>query len=541
MASPGAQVNGGQFITKLANSKADPDMVYTIGPGGVGRSDDFGASWSFTPIAKNWIGYRPFSNVEASIANPYVVWISSKLTVDRVTGTTGGVHVSRDGALSFVDVTANLPAGLTEPSGIGTHPTDQGTAFLLFASPGASKILKTTDFGESWVDISGFSSGSGVSDNGFPDVGLFSLLVMPYDTRVLWAGTEIGLFESTDGGESWHYADNGFPRVTTFELKVVDDEVIAATYGRGIWSVTLPKLKGYRPPVVTLIPQISKLAMAPDGRVTIKVERRSGYDSASLMIDGQTFESFDANALPNQTSHHFFATEEKTISVQTVAWREGQPLPTAPQTLFIYPTSPTATWSSGFEIVAESQRLVTTQEFTLAQPSGFTSRGVHSTHPYPNQREMTMMIRNPIIVAENVDEAIVRFDEIVLAEPGNAAWPLAGAFDYCIVEGSNDGCEWVALVDGYDSRANKLWLDTYLASVTGNGSSLSTGDESMYIGRSVGLQPMFAPGDTIFLRWRLSSDPAVNGWGWAIDNVNVQPMVGGAPGEEIRRWILNLW
>ena len=44
---PSAKVNGGQFITKLANSKTDPEMVYTIGPFGVGRSDDFGLTWRF--------------------------------------------------------------------------------------------------------------------------------------------------------------------------------------------------------------------------------------------------------------------------------------------------------------------------------------------------------------------------------------------------------------------------------------------------------------------------------------------------------------
>ena len=26
----------------------------------------------------------------------------------------------------------------------------------------------------------------------FPDVGVFSLIVMPYDTDLMWAGTEIG-------------------------------------------------------------------------------------------------------------------------------------------------------------------------------------------------------------------------------------------------------------------------------------------------------------------------------------------------------------
>ena len=36
------------------------------------------------------------------------------------------------------------------------------------------------------------------SSNGFPNVGVNSLVVMPYDTDIIWAGTEIGLVESLD-------------------------------------------------------------------------------------------------------------------------------------------------------------------------------------------------------------------------------------------------------------------------------------------------------------------------------------------------------
>ena len=35
----------------------------------------------------------------------------------------------------------------------------------------------------------------------------------------------------------------------------------------------------------------------------------------------------------------------------------------------------------------------------------------------------------------------------------------------------------------------------------------------------------FDPGDTIFIRFRLFSDPAVVAWGWAIDDIVIQPEV----------------
>ena len=88
-----------------------------------------------------------------------------------------------------------------------------------------------------WEDISGFGTGDS-SVNGFPDVMVYSLLVMPY-TGILWAGTEIGLFESHDNGLSWHYADNGLPAVSIWQMDIIDQQLIVATHGRGIWSLDL--------------------------------------------------------------------------------------------------------------------------------------------------------------------------------------------------------------------------------------------------------------------------------------------------------------
>ena len=90
---------------------------------------------------------------------------------------------------------ANLPSRLTEASGIGTHPGEADTAYMLFAAPGNPKVMRTTDRGQSWQDLSGFDGASklALSARGFPDVPVYALLVMPFDHDILWAGTDIGL------------------------------------------------------------------------------------------------------------------------------------------------------------------------------------------------------------------------------------------------------------------------------------------------------------------------------------------------------------
>ena len=82
-----------------------------------------------------------------------------------------------------------------------------------------------------------------------------------------------------------------------------------------------------------------------------------------------------------------------------------------------------------------------------------------------------------------------------------------------VVEGSKDGAIWTALEDGYDARYSDKWLNAY-----NNDLSPSL---DMFEAHAVELQNTFSPSDTILIRFRLYSDPAVQGYGWLIDSIQV--------------------
>ena len=235
----------GIFITSIDNSPYAEDTVYILGQHGVIVSPDFGQTGNLTVIDTLWWPTN-IGKVRASQANDNVVWAGYGL--DDASIGDGYGFFNRDrrlwystdaGATFSPSKLPNIPnAPATIISGLATHPTEAGTAFALFSRPQRAKILQTTDFGDTWTDLSGFSeSTDGTSTRGFPDVAVYDLLVMPHAPNVLWAGTEIGIFKSTSYGNQWRYTDNGLPAVSVWRMKYRDDEIVVATHGRGVWTV----------------------------------------------------------------------------------------------------------------------------------------------------------------------------------------------------------------------------------------------------------------------------------------------------------------
>jgi photosystem II stability/assembly factor-like uncharacterized protein len=235
-------INGdGPFLTRLSNSNKNPNLVFAVGNKGVYRHTNFGVGrfpWNLIEPGNGWAVndlVTSSHNVKVSLADPKIVWAGAGMYSNPDLR----IFLSKDYGLTFDSVrsyTGKRQMGYI--TSIATHPTDTATAYLLFSESYRPKILRTTNYGETWQDISGFGDDS-TSNNGFPDVMVYSLLVMPDNTNIIWAGTEIGIFESTNAGGSWHYADNGLPAVSVWQMFIQDNAIVVATHGRGIWSASI--------------------------------------------------------------------------------------------------------------------------------------------------------------------------------------------------------------------------------------------------------------------------------------------------------------
>lgn len=313
--SIGITEDDGPFITRLSVSKENPDMVFAVGNTGVYKSINFGSNWTRRPISGKWAIDNIVSsshNVEVSLANGNIVWAGGGMATDAGLQ----MYVSTNEGASFTAVSDYSVVSMNAyTSGIATHPSEDSTAYVLFSLKGKPKVLRTKDLGGSWEDISGFGTNN-TSSNGFPDVVVQSLIVMPHDPNIIWVGTDIGLFESTDNGASWNLANNGLPPVSVYDMQIVGHQVVVATHGRGIWSVDIPEIDN--------APYILDFTQVEAFNLNINTNFKVAYDSVQIYIDGirnQTLNSPEAGS----TDIPIAVSEQGTYWAYLIAYIGDQP------------------------------------------------------------------------------------------------------------------------------------------------------------------------------------------------------------------------
>ena len=173
--------------------------------------------------------------------------------------------------------------------------------------------------------------------------------------------------------------------------------------------------------------------------------------------------------------------------------------------------------------------------FSITTPPGFENGAIHSDHPYSNgtgiNEESNYIYQLQIPIRISADNPIMKFDEVVLVEPGEegSVFGDQNFFDYVVVEGSSDGgLTWQPFAPGYDSRDKSTWLSRYNQDIDSD-NSLSAGDPTLYVMRKIDMlqSQQFNAGDEVHIRFRLFADALAHGWGWAIDNLSIQgPVLG---------------
>jgi photosystem II stability/assembly factor-like uncharacterized protein len=218
-AAPSAKPSGnGHSLAKDANE-------YTFWPD---SSDDDDADAGAGADAQNK-PHGALQTIAPSNLDPNLIWVGS---------TTGLIHVTRDAA-TWTNVTP--ASGLPEHAYINcieASPHEANTAYAaVFAAHDTFDLLfsprdlhpyffRTHDGGKTWQKIV----------NGLPELGMArTIREDPGRKGLLFAGTSTGLYVSFDDGDHWQSLQLNLPTATVTDLAVHGSDLVAATFGRGLW------------------------------------------------------------------------------------------------------------------------------------------------------------------------------------------------------------------------------------------------------------------------------------------------------------------
>jgi hypothetical protein len=159
----------------------------------------------------------------------------------------GQVWATSTGSSTLVNITGSFPSNpnLTTNQFVGRaviDPNNSNVAYVAFSffAPAGQGIWKITNL----VAASGAAPATPVwaaAGNGIPSIPINGLVIDPINSNNIYAGTDIGVYVSTDGGANWNPFGTGLPRSAVFDLEIQPSNRIlrAGTHGRGVWEISL--------------------------------------------------------------------------------------------------------------------------------------------------------------------------------------------------------------------------------------------------------------------------------------------------------------
>jgi hypothetical protein len=161
----------------------------------------------------------------------------------------GQVRATSTGSSTLVNLVPPFPAN---PAGgtnkfvgrVAIDPNNKNVAYvaLSYFAPAGQGIWKISNLAAASFDAVVVPAPVWTAaGNGIPSIPINALVIDPLNSNNLYAGTDIGVYSSTDGGANWAPFGSGLPRSAVFDLQIQPSFRLlrAATHGRGVWETPL--------------------------------------------------------------------------------------------------------------------------------------------------------------------------------------------------------------------------------------------------------------------------------------------------------------
>ena len=235
--------------TAIHISPHDSAVIYT-GANKVFKSTDRGQSWQAISgdltqaadretlslmgvVAKDFTiakhdGVQSYGNLVQVVESPKQAGVIYAGSDDGI------VHMTKDGGKSWTNLSSKFPNMPKNAyvSGLIASAHDANTVYVSFDN-------HTNDDYNNYVyaSVDGGNNFRSISEGLPKGQVVMTVAEDPKNPAVLYAGTEFGLFVSTDRGGSWTRIRSGLPTVPIHEIVFHprDNDMILATHGRSLW------------------------------------------------------------------------------------------------------------------------------------------------------------------------------------------------------------------------------------------------------------------------------------------------------------------
>jgi photosystem II stability/assembly factor-like uncharacterized protein len=215
---PGTYYHGAQLLLRTRDKgvtweEVSPDLT---------RNEKEKQGKGGGPYTNEAVGAENYGTLAYVLESPTekgVIWTGSD---------DGVVSLTRDGGKTWNNMFKTIPECLV--NAIEVSPHDPATVYIATTrykfNDFAPAIYKTTDYGKTWLNIS----------KGIP-YGAYTRVVRedPVRKGLLYAGTELGMYISYNGGTSWMPFQLNFPVVPVTDLLVKNNDLVVSTMGRSFW------------------------------------------------------------------------------------------------------------------------------------------------------------------------------------------------------------------------------------------------------------------------------------------------------------------
>jgi hypothetical protein len=222
----------GEWTTPFVMHPDSSDILFAA-YGNIFKSVDAGNSWY--PISAMPVnGTLGQPNISSALAiapsNPNCLYVAKRYYYSY--GEPSALWVTTDQGTNWVNRTLGLPDSLYLTS-IEIDGDDPATAWVTVGGfvPGV-KLFKTTDYGANWTNVS----------RNLPNLQCNTVVQdVSHPRNPIYVGLDVGVYYGNDTSSTYELYATDLPNVVISDLEfdVSNAQIVAATFGRGLWGVSL--------------------------------------------------------------------------------------------------------------------------------------------------------------------------------------------------------------------------------------------------------------------------------------------------------------